>query len=164
MAERFFRLVELLFTAYAVPALVVPFVWLAMRLRRAVRPVRQKGTADRLNGALTTYAVVAAAWISAWIALGLGIRLEAGGHAAAALSWVAYGLLNTALSALLIRFTGSYGGLPEGDLKDRLFLRFITAIAVQPLATAGAFAILYRIMGFVYHRKVPGLTAVQEGI
>ena len=34
MADRFFRLVELIFTAYAVPALLVPLVWLVRRLFR----------------------------------------------------------------------------------------------------------------------------------
>ena len=164
MLERLFRVVELIFTAYAVPALMVPFVWLAIRLLKAGRPVAPKETGDRLNRAVATYAIVSAAWIAAWITLLLGVHIEAGGKVAGALSWVAYGILNVALATLLVGFTGSYGGLPEGGFKDRLFLRFITAIAVQPLATAGAFAVLYRIMGFVYHRKVPGLTGVQEGI
>ena len=35
MEERFFRAVELVFTAYAVPALIVPFVWLGRRLLAA---------------------------------------------------------------------------------------------------------------------------------
>src|SRR5450755_1938713 len=164
MPERLFRIVELVFTAYAVPALMVPFVWLALRFLRAVRPVAPRETADGLNRAVVIYAVVSGAWIAAWITLRLGVRIEAGGRAVGVLSWVAYLILNTALAAILVRFTASYGGLPEGGFKDRLFLRFITAIVVQPLATAGAFAVLFRIMGVVYHLKVPGLTGVQEGI
>jgi hypothetical protein len=164
MLERLFRVVELIFTAYAVPALMVPFVWLAIRLLKAIRPVAPTETGDRLNRAVFSYTIVSAAWIAAWITLLLGVPLEAGGKAAGVLSWVAYGVLNTALAALLVRFTASYGGLPEGGFKDRLFLRFITAIVVQPLATAGAFAVLFRIMGVVYHLKFPALAGVQEGI
>ncbi len=164
MSERFFRIVELIFTAYAVPALLVPFVWVAVRAFGSNRRVASLETADRLSRALVRYAVVSVAWIAAWVTLLLGVRLEAGGKTAGIMFWLAYGLLNVALAALLVSFTGSYGALPEGGFKDRLFLWFLTAIGTQPLATAGAFAVLYRIMGFVYHLKVPGLTAVQEGI
>lgn len=164
MGERFFRLVELVFTAYAVPALLVPFVWLARRLLRAVLPGPPPGAADRLNRAVAAYAIVSAIWIGAWLALSLGVPLERGGRVAGVLCWTAYGLLNLLLASLLVRFTEEYGGLPEGAFKDRLFLHLLSAVAVQPLATAGAFAVLYRIMGFVYHLEVPGLTAVQEGI
>lgn len=164
MRESSFRLVELVFTAYAVPALMVPFVWLGIRLLAGKRISRTEDAVAVLNHAVAAYTIASLAWIAAWVTLPLGLRIEAGGKTAAVLSWLAYGILNAALAALLVRFTGSYGGIPEGSNKDRLFLRFITAIVVQPIATAGAFAVLYRIMGVVYHLKVPGLTGVQEGI
>ena len=85
-------------------------------------------------------------------------------RAAAIVFWIAYALLNLMLAWLLVRFTAGYGDLPEGPSRDRLFLRFLSAIVVQPMATACAFTVLYRIMGVVYHLKVPGLGAVQEGI
>ena len=81
-----------------------------------------------------------------------------------AILWIAYGLLNLGLASMLVRFTAAYGDLPEGPSRDRLFVRFLSAIVVQPVATAFAFAVLYRIMGVVYHLQVPGLAAVQEGI
>ena len=68
------------------------------------------------------------------------------------------------LAWLLVRFTGSYGEIPEGGPKDRLFVRFLAAIVAQPIMTACAFVVLYRIMGLVYHLNVPALGAVQEGI
>lgn len=164
MAERFFRLVELIFTAYAVPALLVPLVWLVQRLLRARRPAVASETADRLNRAVSAYGILLLAWVVAWAALVLGVPIEKGGRVAGAVFWLAYGLLNFGLSSLLVRFTAGYGDLPEGPSRDRLFLRFLSAIVVQPVATACAFAVLYRIMGVVYHLSVPGLAAVQEGI
>jgi hypothetical protein len=161
---RFYRIVELVFTAYAVPALIVPFVWLGRRLFGAARPGAPRESAERLNRALAVYGLSSALWLGCWLALSAGVPIERGGKAAGALLWAAYGLLNLGLASLLVRFTAGYGELPEGISKDRLFLRFLTAVLAQPLVTASAFAVLYRIMGVVYHVIVPGLTAVQEGI
>jgi hypothetical protein len=160
MADRFFHLVELVFTAYAVPALLVPLVWLARRLFRRGAPE----TANRLNRAVAAYGIVLLGWVGAWAAVALGVPVERGGRVAGAALWLGYALLNLLLASLLVRFTAGYGSLPEGSFRDRLFVRFLSAIVAQPMATACAFAVLYRIMGLVYHLKVPGLTAVQEGI
>jgi hypothetical protein len=164
MGERLFRLVELVFTAYAVPALLVPLVWLGRRLQRGPSPGGARGTEDRLNRAVAAYGIMLAVWIGVWLALAFGIPIERGGRPAGLLLWVAYLLLNGALASLLVRFTAGYAELPDGTCRDRLFLRFLAAVVAQPLATACAFSVLYRIMGVVYHLKMPGLTAVQEGI
>jgi hypothetical protein len=164
MAERFFRLVELIFTAYAVPALLVPLVWLVRRLFRVRRPATDRETADGLSRALSAYGVLLLAWLGAWVALALGVPIERGGRVVGAIFWIAYALLNFELASMLVRFTAGYGDLPEGPSRDRLFLRFLSAIVIQPAATACAFAVLYRMMGVAYHLWVPGLTAVQEGI
>ena len=47
VADRFFRLVELVFTAYAVPALLVPLVWLVRRLFGPSAGITLPETADR---------------------------------------------------------------------------------------------------------------------
>lgn len=164
MGDRFFRLVELIFTAYAVPALLVPLVWVARRLFQGRRSGAAGETADRLNRAVAAYGIVLLVWVGAWVALVLGVPIEKGGRVAGAVFWIAYGLLNLGLASLLILFTAGYGDLPEGPPRDRLFARFLSAIVLQPVGTACAFAVLYRIMGVVYHLGVPGLTAVQEGI
>jgi hypothetical protein len=164
MEERFFRVVELLFTAYAVPALIVPFVWLGRRIFAAARGRPPRDSADGLNRVVLAYGALAAMWLGAWLALRLGFHIEKGGQAVGALSWLAYGLVNLLLAWTLVRYTAGYGQMPDGQLKDRLFLRFLLAIVAQPLTTACAFSVLYRIMGVVYHLKVPGLSAVQEGI
>jgi uncharacterized membrane protein len=160
----FYRIVELTFTAYAVPALLVPVVWLARRWWPGRGSGRRPETADRLHRAIAAYAIVFFAWIGLRLVLALGVPVERGGPAAAAVSWIGYALLNLLLASLLVRFTAGYGDLPEGSSRDRLFVRFLSAIVAQPVATACAFAVLYRIMGVVYHLKVPSLGAVQEGI
>jgi hypothetical protein len=163
MGERFFRLVELVFTAYAVPALIIPFVWAARRVLS--RPgSRLPETTARLRRAVTLYGALSAVWLGIWCLLAVGVPIEGGGRTAGALLWLAYALLNIALATLLVRFTASYGGLPEGRIKDRLFLYFLSAVVAQPIATACAFAVLYRVLGVVYHLSVPSLPAVQEGI
>jgi hypothetical protein len=159
----FFHLVELVFTAYAVPALLVPFVWIVRRMRRPPAS-RLPETSARLRRALTLYGALSAVWLGVWFALAVGLPIERGGRPAGALLWLAYGLLNLALAALLVRFTAGYGGLPEGKVKDRLFLYLVSAVVAQPIATACAFAVLYRVLGVVYHLTVPSLPAVQEGI
>ena len=144
--------------------LLVPLVWLVRRLFRGRSSDMTRETPDRLNSALAAYAIILLVWVGAWVALVVGVPIEKGGRVAGALFWIAYGLLNFGLASLLVGFTAGYGDLPEGSSRDRLFVRFLSAILAQPVATACAFAVLYRIMGVVYHLKAPGLTAVQEGI
>jgi hypothetical protein len=163
MGQPFFRLVELVFTAYAVPALIIPFVWLARRMLSSPSSRLPESTAP-LRRAVALNGILSAGWLCVWFALVVGVPIERGGRTAGALLWLGYGLLNVALATLLVRFTASYGGLPEGETKDRLFLYLLSAVVAQPFATACAFAVLYRVMGVVYHLSMPGLTAVQEGI
>ena len=117
-----------------------------------------------MNRGVKLYAGLATVWLLAWAAVRAGIPIERGGPAVHALFWLAYILLNLALAWLMVRFTAGYGEVPAGPVKDRLFLRFLFVVVAQPLATACAFSVLFRIMGVVYDLKVPGLTAVQEGI
>jgi hypothetical protein len=163
MSEGFFRAVETLFTAYAIPALLVPFVWLGRPLLGGRRSpaLDAAGSLLRLQ---QLYAVLGATWFGAWLALRAGIPLESPGRLAVILSWSAYVSLNVVFACVLVRFTARYGDVPEGRAKDRLFLGLLSVVVAQPLATACAFAVLYRIMGVLYQMKVPGLIAVQEGI
>lgn len=161
MQEQIFRGAELIFTAYMVPALLVPLVWIGGRLLRRLGP---RESASRLNRIQIVYAAIACVWFAGWVAVRLGLPVEQGGKFIGLLSWAIYFALNLTLSVLLVAFTGEYGALPDGAEKDRLFARFVSIILVQPVATASAFAVLYRIMGLVYHMKVPMLPGVQEGI
>jgi hypothetical protein len=162
MHNGFYRALELVFTAYMVPALLVPLVWIGLRVRRAYRgPSRE--TLLSLARLEAAYALFAVVWLAAWLALPV-LPFERAGRPALALSWLGYLLVNVVFATLLVRFTSGYGGLPDGDDKDRLFLRLLAAVIAQPLTTACAFAVLYRIMGVAYQLKVPGLPVVQEGI
>jgi hypothetical protein len=161
MQEQLFRGVELIFTAYMVPALLVPLVWLGGRVFRRGTP---RESAIRLTRIQITYGAIACLWFASWLAVRLGLPIEQGGKIVGLLSWAVYFALNLTLAMLLVAFTGEYGALPDGPQKDRLFVRFLTIILAQPLATAFAFGVLYRIMGLVYHMKVPLLPGVQEGI
>jgi hypothetical protein len=162
MEQGIFRALELVFTAYMVPALLVPLVWIGLRLRRAFRGPSPE-TPRTLARIARSYAVLAALWLAAWLALRV-LPFEPGGRLALAVSWLAYLLLNVVFATLLVRFTSGYGSLPEGDDKDRLFLRLLGVILAQPVTTACAFAVLYRLMGVAYQLTVPGLPVVQEGI
>jgi hypothetical protein len=163
MSEGFFRGVETLFTAYAIPAFFVPFVWLGRRLLGGRRSPAPEAAASLMR-LQQLYAVLGVAWLGVWLALRAGIPLESAGRLAVVLSWSAYVSLNVVFACVLVRFTARYGDVPEGRAKDRLFLGLLSVVVAQPLATACAFAVLYRIMWVVYHMKVPELIAVQEGI
>jgi hypothetical protein len=161
MQEHLFRGVELIFTAYMVPALMVPLVWIGGRVFRRGSPLE---SVIRLTRIQITYGAIACLWFAGWLAVRLGLPIEQGGKAIGLLSWAVYLALNLTLAVLLVAFTREYGALPDGPQKDRLFARFLTIILAQPVATAFAFSVLYRIMGLVYHMNVPSLTGVQEGI
>ena len=75
-----------------------------------------------------------------------------------------YVATNLLLAWFLLRFTITYGSIPNGRAADRVFLRFIAVIVVQPLMTAAAFAVLNNVMGVAWNAQVPELPAIQEGI
>lgn len=163
MNQSFVRLVELVFTAYAVPALLVPAVWLARRIGRAFSPENPRAARGlvRVSG---VYGALALAWVAVWAAARLGVPIERAGRIATAACWAGYGAANLALAWLLVRFTAEYGSLPDGREKDRLFLRLLGAVVAQPFTTALALSVLTRVAGVAYRLDVPGLTAVQEGL
>ena len=161
MQEHLFRGVELIFTANMVPALLVPLVWIGRRILKRIGPSE---SAMRLGRIQNLYAMIASVCFFGWVAVRFGVPIENGGRVTGFVSWLIYIALNFTLAMLLVAFTGEYGALPEGPVKDRLFARFLSIILVQPVATAFAYTVLFRIMGLVYHMKVPPLPGVQEGI
>jgi hypothetical protein len=162
VSQALFRTVEVVFTAYAVPALIVPGVWLAVRLLRARHPARP--WEDILSRIESVYGALAAFWVVAGAGALLGIPVERGGTVSRVLAWGAYCALNVAFAWLLVRFTAGYSYVREEDERDRLFSKLLLIVVAQPVATACAFALLYRVMGLSYLLAIPGLPAVQEGI
>jgi hypothetical protein len=163
MDERFFHIVEVVFTAYAIPALIVPVLWLARWVSRSWFQ-SQAGSRRTLGRIVDQHSALVLAWLLLWGAMRLGVPIEKGGSLAAALCWMGYALANILLARLLLRFTAEYGSLPPGAATDRLFVRLLGAIIAQPVMTTLAFSVLYRVTGVAWQLHTPGLSAVQEGI
>jgi hypothetical protein len=163
MTAMFFRVIEIAFAAYMVPALLLPLAWIAAWLFRA-RLAVQSGVsleADRQSRVLF-WAFLS--WFGFFFALAAGVPLNRGGRIAEILAWVAYISTNLLIAWFLLRFTATYGSIPAGRTADRVFLRFIGIVAAQPLMTAAAFAVLNNVMGVAWNAQVPELPAIQEGI
>jgi hypothetical protein len=163
MNETFFRIVEVAFTAYMVPALLVPVIWLVGRVRRRHAAPRVE-TSGELTRLVKVHFGFVLAWGLLWTAMILGVPLEKGGSLALVACWAVYLVANLVLAWVLVRFTAAYGSLPESATSDVLFIRLLGTLAAQPIMTALAFSVLTRIMGVVWHLQVPSLPAVQEGI
>jgi len=163
MGPMFFRIIEITFASYMVPALLVPLVWVAgwllqRRLRSKAQPaIEVEGQSRRLFWLFLV-------WLALFLAVVAGVPLNRGGSIAVALCWLIYAATNVLIAWFLLRFTTAYGLIPEGRAADRAFLRFIAIIVTQPLMTAAAFAVLNNVMGVVWNAQVPELPAIQEGI
>jgi hypothetical protein len=163
MGPMFFRIIEITFASYMVPALLVPLVWVAAwllerRLRSKAQPaIEVEGHSRRLFRLFLV-------WLALFLAVLAGVPLNRGGSLAVALCWLVYAVTNVLIAWFLLRFTISYGSIPAGRAADRAFLRFIAIIVTQPLMTAAAFAVLNNVMGVAWNAQVPELPAIQEGI
>ena len=163
MGPMFFRIIEITFAAYMVPALLVPLVWVAAWIlkRRAPAEVRPAREVERQSRLLFWLFLV---WLILFLAVLAGAALNRGGSVAVASCWIAYAATNLALAWFLLRFTTNYGLIPEGRAADRVFLRCLAIIVAQPLMTAAAFVVLNNAMGVAWNAQVPELPAIQEGI
>lgn len=164
LGPTFFRIIEITFAAYMVPALLVPLVWVAGlllkgRLHRAARP-----PAVEVEGQWRILSVLFLLWLALFLAVVAGLRLDRGGIPAVAVCWLVYALTNLLLAWFLLRFTSTYALIPAGRVADRVFMRFLAIVVTQPLMTAAAFAVLNNAMGVVWNAQVPELPAIQEGI
>ena len=163
MPPNFSRIVEVAFTAYVVPALLVPVILLIGWIRRK-RVAPRQAVLHELTRLVRAHFALVLVWALIWIAMVLGVPLEKGGSVTVAVCWSAYVVANFVLAWVLVRFTAAYGSLPESSTADALFVRLIGTLAAQPVMTALAFSVLTRIMGVGWNPLVPGLPAVQEGI
>jgi hypothetical protein len=162
MGPMFFRIIEITFASYMVPALLVPLVWVVARILKSrlhdAAPVAEvEGQSRRLFQLFLV-------WFVLFLAVAAGVPLNRWGPAAIAVCWVIYAVTNLLLAWFLFRFTITYGSIPDGRAADRVFLRFIAVIVAQPLMTAAAFAVLNNAMGVAWNAQVPELPAIQEGI
>lgn len=162
MPPDLYRIVEVAFTAYVVPALMVPLILLISWMRRRRSPNQE--ASRELNRLVRVHFALVFVWVVIWIAMILGVPLEKGGSIMLAACWTAYVAVNGALAWVLVRFTARYGSLAASSASDALFIRLVGALAAQPVMTALAFSVLTRIMGMGWHPLIPSLPAVQEGI
>ena len=163
MGAMFFRIIEITFASYMVPALLVPLVWVVARIlnsrpRADTTPVAEAEVQSRRLFQLFLV------WFALFVAVAEGAHLNRLGAAAITLCWVVYAVTNLLLAWFLFRFTLTYGSIPDGRAADRVFLRFIAIVVSQPLVTAAAFAVLNNVMGVAWNAQVPELPAIQEGI
>ncbi len=158
----FQRFIELVYTAYMVPALMVPVAWLLLRYARrrgrlATAPGRELLRLELGIGA------VAAGWIVLWLLMKAGVPIGVG-MPQLVVGTVLFLSLNAALAWLLVRFTAGYGALPQGPAADRLFLGFVGLFAVHPLVTGAALGIMHHVMGLAWQASMPQFIPGQEGI
>lgn len=159
----FFRIIEIAFASYMVPALLVPPVWVAASLmKRRLRADAQPATEVEGQSRLLFWLFLV--WFVLCLAVVAGVPFSRGGSLAVVSCWIVYAATNLLLAWFLLRFTTTYGSIPEGRAADRVFLRFIAIIVAQPLMTAAAFAVLNNVMGVAWNAQVPELPAIQEGI
>lgn len=163
MGPTFFRSVEIAFTSYMVPALLVPVVWVATLIFRNRRlessdPLRELTRQCRLLAGLFGL------WLLLFLAVRAGVPLSRGGIVATSLVWAAYIVTNVLIAWFLLRFTSRYGSISKGAAADRLFGRFLILVLAQPLMTAAAFVVLDTAMGVIWSGQVPQLPAMQEGL
>jgi len=163
MGPMFFRIIEIAFASYMVPALLVPLAWVLARILK----LRSRGAAPPLveaEGQSRRLFQLFLLWFVLFLAVAAGVPLHRWGAAAITLCWAIYAVTNLLLAWFLFRFTVTYGSIPDGQAADRVFLRFIAIVVAQPLVTAAAFAVLNNAMGVAWNAQVPELPAIQEGI
>jgi hypothetical protein len=163
MAQTFFRIIEIAFASYMLPALLLPAAWTAAwllktRLGRAPQPVLE------IEGQWRVLLGLFLVWLMLFIAVAAGAPLNRGGLVAIVVCWTVYALTNLLLAWFLLRFTSTYALIPAGRVADRAFMRFLAIVVAQPLMTAAAFAVLNQVMGVAWNLQVPDLPAIQEGI
>ena len=163
MGQMFFRIIEIMFASYMVPALLVPLVWVsAWLLKRHLRANTQP--ANEVEGQSRLLFWLFLVWFVLFLAVAAGVPFNRGGSLAVVSCWIVYAATNLLFAWFLLRFTAAYGSIPDGRAADRVFMRFIAIIVAQPLMTAAAFAVLNNVMGVAWNAQVPELPAIQEGI
>lgn len=163
MAQMFFRIIEITFASYTVPALLVPGVWIAGWLLKGRIPGKRPPAAE-IEGQWRVLAGLFLVWLALFLAVIAGAPLNRGGIVAIVFCWAVYALTNLLLAWFLLRFTSTYALIPAGEVADRAFMRFLGIVIAQPLMTAAAFAVLNQVMGVAWNLQVPELPAIQEGI
>jgi hypothetical protein len=156
--------VETVFTAFVVPALLIPLLWLGRTVVSAFRHAPRFRFEDRFRLLERAYVILSSLLLAGGILSWAGVPVEIGGRPLTILAWIMYAAANLLFAGIVLGMTTSYASLPDGRTKDALFLRFVGEVSFQAVMTAGAFLLLFRLLRVVYHQKFPGLDVVTEGI
>jgi hypothetical protein len=159
----FFRIVEIAFASYMVPALLLPAAWLGGVIRRKWLDSPRPPAAE-IEGQWRLLFGLFSLWLLLFLLVIAGAPLDRGGELAIGACWLIYLATNLLLAWFMLRFTATYALIPAGQVADRAFMRFIGVVVTQPLMTAAAFVVLNQVMGVAWNLNVPQLPAIQEGI
>jgi hypothetical protein len=155
---------ETIFTAFVVPALLTPVVWLARAVTRAVRHAPPRPFEARTRRLEVLYLLAGFTLLVGGLLARAGVPVERGGRPLTFFVWALYLAANLLFAGIVVAMTSGYGSVPDGRPKDSMFLRFVGEVCFQVVMTAGAFLLLYRLLRVVFHRTFPGLDVVPEGI
>ena len=102
MAQMFFRIIEIAFASYMVPALLLPAVWLTgFLLKRRIGVTRLP--AAEIEGQWRLLFGLFLLWFVLFLAVAAGAPLNRGGVAAIAVCWIVYAVTNLLLAWFLRR-------------------------------------------------------------
>ena len=163
MAQMFFRIIEIMFASYMLPALLVPLLWVGSRVLRRM-PITDGHPAARIDTQWRLLSMLFLLWLVLFLAVALGVPLQRGGMTAVVSCWTFFAATNLLIAWYLMRFTGTYALIPAGRTADQVFMRFLGIVIAQPVITAAAFVVLNEVMGVAWNLRVPDLPAIQEGI
>ncbi len=163
MLTVFKQLIEIIFTSYLLPALLLPLIWLARAAMQRRTTFSHPDAPHSLRRLFAAYAATAGFLLLAWVLSRLGVPIEHGGRPLTVLVWLVFGALNFIFAGLATSVTSNYGALANAQTKDSIFLRFLAIILIQPFSTAAAFSVLYRLLRLVYKQVFPWLDVSQEG-
>ena len=163
MLTVFKQLIEIVFTSYLLPALLLPLIWLARAAVRRRASLTQPDAPRSLRRFFSAYAAIAGFLLLTWVLSRLGVPIERGGRPLTVLVWLVFGALNLIFAGLAGSVTSNYGSLANAETKDSVFIQFLAIVLIQPLSTAAAFSVLYRLLRLVFLQVFPWLDVSQEG-
>src|ERR1700738_5396253 len=101
MGPMFFRIIEITFASYMVPALLVPPVWVAAwLLKRLLRADAQPATEVEGQSRLLFWLFLV--WLVLFLAVIAGVPFDRGGSLAVVSCWIVYAATNLLLAWFLL--------------------------------------------------------------
>ena len=131
MAQMFFRIVEIAFASYMVPALLLPAAWLAGLLLKGRIGVTRLPAAE-IEGQWRLLFGLFVLWFALFLAVAAGAPLNRGGATAIVVCWIVYAARNCSWRGSCCGSRRLTALIPAGQVADRAFMRFL-GISSPPL-------------------------------